>query len=83
MPGLYAYAAAAAWSVGDRVCLSVRIETDYLVIGAGASGLAFADALVAEADVDVTLVDRRPAWAATGWTRIRSSACTARPRTTA
>jgi hypothetical protein len=39
----------------------LRIDTDYLVIGAGASGLAFADALVAEADVDVTLVDRRPA----------------------
>lgn len=36
-------------------------ETDYLVVGAGASGLAFADTLVAEADVDVTLVDRRDA----------------------
>ena len=36
-------------------------RTDYLVVGAGASGLAFADALVAEADVEVTLVDRRPA----------------------
>ena len=35
------------------------VNTDYLVIGAGASGLAFADALVAEADVEVTLVDRR------------------------
>ncbi|MGO9960144.1 MAG: NAD(P)-binding protein, partial [Solirubrobacteraceae bacterium] len=35
------------------------IDTDYLVVGAGASGLAFADALVAEADVDVTLIDRR------------------------
>jgi hypothetical protein len=39
----------------------VTIETDYLVVGAGASGLAFADALVAEADVDVTLIDRRAA----------------------
>jgi NAD(P)-binding Rossmann-like domain len=39
----------------------VLINTDYLVVGAGASGLAFADALVAEAaDVEVTLVDRRP-----------------------
>ena len=36
-------------------------ETDYLVVGAGASGLAFADTLVAEADVEVTLVDRRDA----------------------
>lgn len=34
-------------------------STDYLVIGAGASGLAFADALVAEADVEVTVIDRR------------------------
>lgn len=39
----------------------MQIETDYLVVGAGATGLAFADALAAEADVDVTLVDRQPA----------------------
>ena len=39
----------------------VLINTDYLVVGAGASGLAFADALVAEADVEVTLIDRRHA----------------------
>lgn len=37
------------------------MDTDYLVVGAGASGLAFADALVAEADVEVVVVDRRPA----------------------
>lgn len=37
------------------------METDYLVVGAGASGLAFADTLVAEADVHVTLVDRSTA----------------------
>jgi putative NAD(P)-binding protein len=36
-------------------------NTDYLVIGAGASGLAFTDALVAEADVDVVVVDRQAA----------------------
>ena len=36
-------------------------ETDYLVVGAGASGLAFADSLIAEdPDVELTLVDRRP-----------------------
>lgn len=35
------------------------IETDYLVIGAGASGMAFVDALIEAADVDVVLVDRR------------------------
>lgn len=36
-------------------------DTDYLVVGAGASGLAFVDALVAEADVEVVVVDRREA----------------------
>jgi hypothetical protein len=35
------------------------IETDYLVIGAGATGIAFADALVNRADVDIVIVDRR------------------------
>src|ERR1700756_309331 len=34
-------------------------EGDYLVVGAGASGMAFADALTAHADVRVALVDRR------------------------
>lgn len=39
----------------------MKIETDYMVVGAGASGLAFADTLLAEnPDVDVTLVDTRP-----------------------
>jgi NAD(P)-binding Rossmann-like domain len=36
-----------------------RIETDYLVVGAGAAGMAFADALIADSDADVVLVDRR------------------------
>lgn len=36
------------------------LETDYLVIGAGAMGMAFTDALIDHADVHVTLVDRRP-----------------------
>ncbi len=34
------------------------IETDYLVIGAGAVGLAFADTLLAESDAHITIVDR-------------------------
>jgi len=38
-----------------------RLETDYLVVGAGAMGMAFTDALVDHADVHVTLVDRRHA----------------------
>jgi hypothetical protein len=39
----------------------MRIDTDYLVVGGGATGLAFADALLTEADVEVTVIDRRPA----------------------
>jgi hypothetical protein len=35
------------------------IETDYLVVGAGAAGMGFVDALVAASDADVVLVDRR------------------------
>lgn len=35
------------------------VETDYLVVGAGASGMAFVDALVPESDADVVMVDRR------------------------
>ncbi|TRW14942.1 NAD(P)-binding protein [Glacieibacterium frigidum] len=34
------------------------LETNYLVIGAGAMGLAFADTLVAETGASVTIVDR-------------------------
>ena len=35
-----------------------RLETDYLVVGAGATGMAFTDTLVAETDAQVVLVDR-------------------------
>jgi hypothetical protein len=35
------------------------IDTDYLIVGAGASGMAFADSLIAESDADVVIVDRR------------------------
>lgn len=35
------------------------ITTDYLVVGAGAAGMAFVDELVADSDADVVLVDRR------------------------
>src|SRR6478735_8709799 len=37
------------------------IDADYLVVGAGAMGMAFTDALVDHADVRVALVDRRHA----------------------
>ena len=35
------------------------IDTDYLVIGAGATGLAFADTLLQETDAHITLLDKR------------------------
>ncbi|MBA3452694.1 MAG: NAD(P)-binding protein [Deltaproteobacteria bacterium] len=35
------------------------LETDYLVVGAGAMGMAFTDALLDHVDAHVTLVDRR------------------------
>ena len=37
------------------------IETDYLVVGAGASGMAFVDTLITERPADVVMVDRRHA----------------------
>jgi hypothetical protein len=37
------------------------IETDYLVVGAGAAGMAFTDALLTHSDATVTLVERRHA----------------------
>jgi hypothetical protein len=37
------------------------LETDYLVVGAGAAGMAFADALLTHSDATVIIVDRRHA----------------------
>jgi len=36
------------------------LKTDYLLVGAGAMGMAFADTLVAETDAHITIVDRHP-----------------------
>ena len=38
-----------------------QLDVDYLVVGAGAIGMAFTDALVDHADVRVAVVDRRHA----------------------
>jgi hypothetical protein len=38
---------------------SRSIETDYLVVGAGAAAMSFVDTLVEHADVDVVMVERR------------------------
>jgi hypothetical protein len=37
-----------------------RLETDYLVVGAGALAMAFVDTLLEDPDVDIVMVDRRP-----------------------
>ena len=38
---------------------SIELDVDYLVVGAGAAGMAFTDALIANTDVSVALIDRR------------------------
>jgi hypothetical protein len=38
-----------------------ELEADYLVVGAGAAGMAFTDALLAHSDATVAIVDRRHA----------------------
>lgn len=38
-----------------------ELETDYLVVGAGAVAMAFVDALIEDPEVDVVIVDRRAA----------------------
>lgn len=35
-----------------------EIETDYLIVGSGAMGMAFADTLLSESDADMVMVDR-------------------------
>jgi hypothetical protein len=41
--------------------MNEALDTDYLVVGAGAAGMAFADALLTHSDATVTIVDRRHA----------------------
>src|SRR3954469_13531100 len=39
--------------------MATTVDVDYLVVGAGAMGMAFTDALIDHADVRVAMVDRR------------------------
>src|SRR5215212_9343389 len=36
-----------------------KLETDYLVVGAGALGMAFVDSLIEHSDADIVMVERR------------------------
>ncbi len=42
-----------------RGAMTRTVDADYLVVGAGAMGMAFTDALIDHADVRVALIDRR------------------------
>ena len=58
------------------------IETDYLVIGAGAIGMAFVDTLLTDTDAQIVMVDRHHRPGATGMRPIPLCACTSlRPPT--
>ena len=53
-----------------------EIETDYLIVGSGAMGMAFADTLLTESDADMVIVDRHAKPAGIGMSLIRLCACT-------
>ena len=59
------------------------LEADYLVVGAGATGMAFTDALIDHADVTWSWSTVGTGWVGIGWTRTRSSASIRRRRSTA
>ena len=50
-------AAGAEWS-SIRYRSDRMIKTDYLIVGAGAMGMAFADTMVSESDAHLVIVDR-------------------------
>jgi hypothetical protein len=51
----------AALGSKGRIVMDDLIATDYLVVGAGAAGMAFTDSLLAHSDATITIVDRRHA----------------------
>ena len=50
-------------------------DVDYLIVGAGAMGMAFADVLFNESDATFAMVDDRPAPGGTGMMPILSCDC--------
>lgn len=57
--GLYEARATARRTVLRCARRVAAIETDYLVVGAGAAGMAFTDSLIEHSDAEVVMVDRR------------------------
>ncbi len=49
------------WGALECSGMHGELETDYLVVGAGAAGMAFTDALLTHSKATVTIVDRRHA----------------------
>lgn len=49
----------AAWPRLAGVLMDTSIDVDYLIIGAGAVGMAFADSLFSETEATIAMVDRR------------------------
>ena len=41
--------------------MTSKIHSDYLIVGTGAVGMAFADVLLSETDATITMVDHYPA----------------------
>ena len=51
---------ARTWGFKSPLAHRMGLETDYLVVGAGALGMAFVDALLEHTDAHVVMVERRP-----------------------
>lgn len=47
--------------MSERSTSTTSLQADYLVVGCGALGMAFADELVTQTDADIVMVDRRHA----------------------
>lgn len=60
-----------------------ELEADYVIVGSGAVGMAFADVLVAESDASIIIIDRYAKPGGTGTLPTPSSLCTSLRRTTA
>ena len=56
-----------AVSAVNRDRAGQRVDTDYLIVGAGALGMTFADQLLTDTDASIVIVDRRHMGVGGGW----------------